>query len=228
MAQAADIFSISHPAVGNVRELLARLEKAKGRAQSKTGIVIEVNADSAKQLDVYVSALEMLGQYFSARVAGAPEEAVKLIVQALVPAKPVTSTQLKQAQMLAKAKTAVLQSGDWVSAGEIASLANFSSANPSSQPSKWKRDKRLFAIRHEGVDYFPLYGLDETASYRPLPALKEVISALEAVKDGWEMAYWFMSVNSWLGGKRPQDLLRSAPQQVLVAAQEEVAGITHG
>lgn len=228
MAQPADVFNISHPAVGNVRELLTRLDKSKGKAAAKTGIVIEVTTDSEKNLDVYVNALEMLGQYFSTRIAGAPEEAIKLIVQALVPAKPVTSNQLKQAQMLAKAKTAVLQSGDWVTAGEIASLANLSAANPSSQPSKWKREKRIFAIRHEGVDYFPLYGLDETASYRPLAALKEVIAVLEPMKDGWAMAYWFMSVNGWLGGKRPQDLLRSSPQRVVAAAREEVTGITHG
>ena len=42
------------------------------------------------------------------------------------------------------------------------------------------------------------------------------------------MAYWFRSDNSFLGGKRPQDLLASAPDQVIAAALDEIHGIVHG
>jgi len=42
------------------------------------------------------------------------------------------------------------------------------------------------------------------------------------------MAYWFMSSNSFLGGKRPQDLLMSAPEKVIAAAQDEVQAVAHG
>jgi hypothetical protein len=42
------------------------------------------------------------------------------------------------------------------------------------------------------------------------------------------MAYWFLSDNGFLGGKRPQDLLASAPERVIVAAMDEVEGIAHG
>jgi len=72
------------------------------------------------------------------------------------------------------------------------------------------------------------YGLDATTGYRPFAALKDIIAVLEQRKDGWGMAYWFTSVNSRLGGKRPQDLLPHAPDRVLAAAQHEVAGLTHG
>lgn len=42
------------------------------------------------------------------------------------------------------------------------------------------------------------------------------------------MAYWFRSDNRFLGGKRPQDLLASAPERVIEAAGDEVLGIAHG
>jgi hypothetical protein len=42
------------------------------------------------------------------------------------------------------------------------------------------------------------------------------------------MAYWFLSVNSFLGGKRPQDLIASAPERVIAAAIDEVQEIAHG
>ncbi len=42
------------------------------------------------------------------------------------------------------------------------------------------------------------------------------------------MAYWFRSDNSFLGGKRPQDLLASGPDRVIEAAMDEVQEIAHG
>lgn len=150
------------------------------------------------------------------------------IVSPLVPKEPVTSTTLKQIQMVVWAKNAVLQSGDWVKASDVAELGPFIAANPSSQPSNWKRERRIFTLSHDSIDYLPLYGLDATTGYRPFIALKGIIAVLEARKDGWGMAYWFASVNSRLGGKRPQDLLPDAPERVLAAAQYEVAGLTHG
>ncbi|WP_274610336.1 hypothetical protein [Pseudomonas sp. TH31] len=42
------------------------------------------------------------------------------------------------------------------------------------------------------------------------------------------MAFWFASSNHFLGGNRPKDLLRSSPERVRSAAEEEVAGQLHG
>jgi hypothetical protein len=158
----------------------------------------------------------------------AGQETIDQIVSLFLPQVPVSSNLMREAQMLAKAKKAVLESGDWVTASDIAKLGEFTTNNPSSGPNKWKRHNRLFAIRHNGSDYFPVYGLDNDAAYRPLPAMREVINILATKKNSWGMAYWFASVSSLLGGKRPQDLLVTDPQRVIEAAMDEVAGITHG
>jgi hypothetical protein len=170
----------------------------------------------------------MLTQVFRAHLHPRPADTISTIVALMVPKQPVPSTLLREARMLAQAKNEILQSNDWVTANEISNLAQFSSRNPSSLLNKWKRDHRLFAIRHNGSDYFPVYGLNKDAAYRPLPAMREVIKILEVKKSSWGMAYWFASASSMLGGKRPQDLLFTDPQRVIEVAKDEVAGITHG
>lgn len=42
------------------------------------------------------------------------------------------------------------------------------------------------------------------------------------------MAFWFLSANSFLGGKRPQDMLATQPDLVIDAARDEVQGVAHG
>lgn len=55
-----------------------------------------------------------------------------------------------------------------------------------------------------------------------------MIQAFDSKKDGWGLAYWFRSDNSFLGGKRPQDLLASDPERVIAAAEDEVQEVAHG
>lgn len=154
-------------------------------------------------------------------------ESLERLVEALVPPLPPSPRLLKEAAMLVRARQAVLESGDWLTAAQIADLAGLSTRNPSAQPNKWKKQGLIFAIHHNGVDYFPGYGLDPAANFRPLKALARVIAAFAGHKDGWGMAYWFRADNSFLGGQRPQDLLATDPERVIAAALDEVQEIGH-
>ncbi|MFJ7282502.1 hypothetical protein [Pseudomonas sp. NPDC099000] len=191
-------------------------------------IVITVDAKSQDLIDAYVRSVEMLTQAFFAQMHPLPADTISSIVSLMVPKKPVPSTLWREARMLAQAKTEILQSNDWVTAKEISNLAQFKSGNPSSQPNKWKHAGKIFALRHEGVDYFPIYGLDPTQGFRPFSALESVIATWATMKDGWAMAFWFASPNTFLGGKRPKEVLSANPLGVLSAAKEEVSGVVHG
>ena len=70
-------------------------------------------------------------------------------------------------------------------------------------------------------------GLEDVSSRVGLKSLAKVIETFEGHKDGWGMAYWFRSENSFLGGNRPQDLLASAPDRVIAAAVDEILEMTH-
>ena len=195
---------------------------------SNNQVVITVEVKSKVMADAYVDSVDMLTRAFHAQTHPIPAETISSIVSLIVPKKPVPSTLLREARMLAQAKTEILQSQDWITAIEITDLAKFSASNPSSQPNKWKQSGKIFALRHEGVDYFPIYGLDPAQGFRPYSCLEKVISILSSKKDGWGMAFWFASANTLLGEKRPKDALPDNPSGVLLAAKEEALGLAHG
>ena len=183
----------------------------------------QVLAVSFRQLDpqAFQSLAENMGHVASSLLEALSQRqdqaSMQRLAEALVPPAPVSPRLLREAAMLVAARKAVL-----------ASLAGFSPRNPSAQPNKWKRQGQIFAIHHKGIDYFPGFGLDPDRGFRPLKALADVIGILAGHKDGWGMAYWFQSVNGFLGGKRPQDLLATDPDRVIAAARDEVQGVLHG
>lgn len=109
----------------------------------------------------------------------------------------------------------------------MAELAGLSANNPSTQPNKWKRQHQIFALPHNGVYYYPGYGLDPDTGYRPRKELKAVLDVFGERKDGWGLAYWFLSNNSFLGGCRPQDVLTVDAARVVAAARDEMEEIAH-
>lgn len=191
-------------------------------------VAIGLEHVSAKEAGAIAETLVRFVQLVHLGFVRHERETLESLVEALVPKVPPTPTQLKEAAMLARARTAVLQEGNWLTTAQIANLAGFSASNPSAQPNKWKRDGLIFAIRHRGVDYFPGYGLDPKTSYRPLKAMAKVIEAFGESKDSWGLAYWFSSANSFLGGRRPQDVLAKQSDRVIAAAADEQEAVAHG
>lgn len=161
-----------------------------------------------------------LSAYFEAVSAAFKEVSAETI--------PATPHLLREAAMRHQARAAVLASGDWLTARQVADIAGLSLVNPSAQPNKWKRAGQIFAIQHGGTDLFPGYGLDPDTDYRPRKALADIIQLFADHKRGWGMAFWFMSVNSFLGGRRPQDVLAHEPEWVIAAAEDEIQPICHG
>jgi hypothetical protein len=149
------------------------------------------------------------------------------IVEALTADVSISSTRLIEAEMKASAMTKVLQNGDLIPAAEVARLAGYSGSNPSSQPNRWKKAGQIFAVPHKGLDYYPLYALDPRNGYKPYPVVGRVLEILKD-RDAWGAAFWFASLNSYLGAKRPQDLIAARPEKVIEAAEDEALGLQHG
>ena len=210
--------------VGTPKEIQARL----GRSQADQVLVVAF--DHIKP-NVFAALAEnftnVASSMFEVLIERQDRESLERLAEVLVPRSPPSPRLLKEASMLVQARKAVLESGDWLTAAQIAQLAGLSTRNPSAQPNKWKKQGQIFAISHGGVDYFPGYGLDADAGFRPLKSLAKVIEAFAGHKDGWGMAYWFRSDNGFLGGKRPQDLLSTAPQRVIEAAEDEIQEVAH-
>ncbi|WP_418648287.1 hypothetical protein ACNQFN_06235 [Thauera butanivorans] len=209
--------------VGTPREVRSRLDKSKARQV----IVLPVEEVDSKHADLLVQTLNSVAAFITVKLREQDEQVFKALVNAVVPKAPPSPNLVKEAVMVARARKAVLEGADWLTAAQVAEVAGLSASNPSTQPNKWKRQRQIFAIHHNGVDYFPGYGLDPEAGYRPRKALKPILEVFGAEKDGWGLAYWFLSANSFLGGRKPQDVLASEPEQVLAAARDEIEEVAH-
>jgi hypothetical protein len=137
-----------------------------------------------------------------------------------------TERQRRHAERLAKHNAAIIEDSVWLTAHDLSQKTGFTSANPSAGPHRWKSSGKIFAIQLQGKDFYPEYALDE--GYRPLPIIKKIILMFGERKTSWGLATWFGADNSWLGGRKPKDMLVSAPEQVLLAAREETLSGTHG
>ncbi len=195
---------------------------------AERAIALTFAHESERTVRAIADALGSLAPMVAGLIKRRQREALDKIVDALVPTVPMPAHMMVQARMTAHARSEVLASGDWLTAAQVAELAGFSTSNLSAQPNKWKKEGQIFAIRHQGLDYFPAYGLDAEVGYRPLKAMAPVLAVFGDGKDGWGLAYWFASANSFLGGKRPQDVLLKSPDRVLAAAADEMAEVAHG
>ena len=211
---------------GTPEQVRHRLDHLGGKPRQVIALTLEQGSESAVR--ALAETFESIAPLVGAILARRQTEAMQSILEFLVPQVPPPQHMLLEARMTAEARKAVLESGDWLTAAQIAEMAGFSTSNPSAQPNKWKRDRLIFAVRHQGVDYFPGYALDPSTGYRPFKALAAVLALFDRSKDDWGLAYWFASDNSFLGGKHPKDMLSEESVRVIAAAEDELQGAAHG
>lgn len=95
--------------------------------------------------------------------------------------------------------------------------SGLNSSNASEPASRWKREKRIFAIRFKGVDRFPAFQFEDG---EPRPVIKKVLGKLPADMSPWQIAFWFESGNGFLDGKSPRQLLSN--RKLVMQAAERV------
>lgn len=217
-----------HPEVSTLVGTPEEMRKRLSHSHAERVLVVAFEHLKSAHLDTVAETFASMASMLGAFVEHRDREALERLADVLVPRTPPSPRLLREMTMLVRARNAVLESGDWLTAAQVAQLAGLSMRNPSAQPNKWKKQGQIFAIHHSGVDYFPGYGLDRNAGFRPLKSLAKVIEAFDGHKDGWGLAYWFRSDNSFLGGKRPQDLLAAESERVIAAAQDEAQELAHG
>jgi hypothetical protein len=208
--------------VGTGPEVIQLLHRSTAR---RALAVTFANDDEMHLLELMI---RRVTEFYPQLMRQRQHEAIDKIVSALLPEVAIPDAALAQARMMVDAKSAILNSGDLLPAGEIAKLAGYSANNPSAQPNKWKRDGAIFAIHHKGTDYFPIYALNPDENYRPYKAIANILRVFGDTKDSWGLAFWFAGLNSFLDDQRPQDLLAADPERVIAAAKDEVEGVQHG
>lgn len=121
------------------------------------------------------------------------------------------------ARLQARAHRQIFDATEWLTASEIADLANLGLGNPAATVNRWKQQGKIFAISRDGKDYFPRYCLGP--DFRPLAHILGV-TAVFGDRTADQLAAWFESTSGYLGGKRPRELLATHPDRVLAAARD--------
>lgn len=142
------------------------------------------------------------------------------LIDSLTPRLVPTPAMVLQARRNSAARAALMQEFGLLTSAEVADLTESQAENRAALASRWKREGRVFAVKHHGQDYFP--GFQLTVEGRPRDAVAKALAALGGAR-GWETALWFTAANGYLGGRRPVDLLESDPASVVEAAAREGA-----
>ncbi len=98
---------------------------------------------------------------------------------------------------------------------EVRIASGLNPRNPSEPASRWKRERRIFAVRYGGRDLFPAFQFEDG---QPHPVIKRILAEVSAATP-WQIALWFASGNGWLGGAEPQKSLDDT-DKILDAARD--------
>ena len=143
MAQVKPIQNVRSTVLsGSGRDVIRQLNRSPERRTVAVTFADDEQGAAAER--VIHQVVEFLPQLIQER----QEETLKKVVNVLLTDVTPSKAAREQARMLIEAKTAILNSGDFLPATEVARLAGFSSTNLSVQPNKWKRNREIFAIQH--------------------------------------------------------------------------------
>lgn len=111
--------------------------------------------------------------------------------------------------------------GSLLTHGQVLDLTNWTKQALSNAV----RDHRVLRLESDGSHAYLLAGFDDKSPARPLPGLKQVLTALApADPRGWAAASWLMSPQPELGGTTPREaLLAGMGDQVATLAEQAAA-----
>ena len=88
---------------------------------------------------------------------------------------------------------------------------------------RWTANKLVISVPVGDERRFPTF---QFAARRPLPVIGKVLALLPSKLMHWQIAFWFVSSNSWLGGPVPVKHLDDQRSLLFVAKREseEIGG----
>jgi len=131
-----------------------------------------------------------------------------------------SAAETSQLRRNARARKAFLAEMEALSSREVAELVGSRATNQAALANRWKEEGRIFAVEAGGQTLFPAFQFSEDSG-QPQPVIAQILTVLQPRFSGWQTALWFTGRNSWLGAKRPVDVLKSDPEAVVEAARRE-------
>jgi len=124
-----------------------------------------------------------------------------------------------------RALEAVFSGTTWLTEVEVDANVTSGVAGARSPVAGWVQEGKLFAIESDGLKLFPRYAFDALGA--PITAVREVVEIFEGYSS-LQLAAWFESTSSTLGGLRPRELLARDPLAVVTCARAHKDEPMHG
>jgi hypothetical protein len=140
------------------------------------------------------------------------------VIEALMPPTVPTAPMVLQARRNSLARTELMTEFGLLTGAEVAEINQSQADNRAALASRWKGEGKIFAVSHQGRDYFP--GFQFEIGGRPRTAIADALEALGGAR-GWQTALWFTGANGYLDDRRPVDVLDTEPEAVVEAARHE-------
>lgn len=188
---------------------LRRFERGHPELSGSAAAVI-LTSDHASQLAQLILVYQ--------RLAADAEQMSRMIEAMLPPVEVPGAAATLQARRNAQARASLLEEFGALSSAQVAENAGSRASNRAALANRWRTQRRIFAVSHQGRTCFPAFQFDDQG--QPLPAVAAVLGLL-GHRDGWAVALWFVAANGWLGGARPVDRLVGDPDSVIEAARQE-------
>jgi hypothetical protein len=129
---------------------------------------------------------------------------------------PTTASEGLDSDTLAWRKEFIGAVRSWT-ADEIAEQSTSKATNKSAIASRWQSEGKIFSVRFEGRNLFPRFQFKDGS---PIPVVAKVIQLMPEHMSGWDFAFFFYNPNSYIGGRRPFEMIRSNPGRVLSLAKQ--------
>jgi hypothetical protein len=193
----------------------ARLEAATARRPAAAVLTLAAAPDEAARRHVQAF-LEALLRVTGRLDAARQEAAIARLAEALLP-DPIAEARGALALDELRARDRFLAEIPTLASAEIAERAASRSQNRAATAQRWKKTGQVFAVQHRGAERYPAFQFRDG---RPHPAIAAALAALPARLSPWQVAFWFVSANGWLGGAAPRERLDDA-DALLAAARRE-------
>ena len=181
---------------------------------------VEIRGVSRRRVVEALDLLERVRTVQAKHVAGTRDNLVHTLMASNVPLTPAAT--VAQAQRLASHRDALLATPLYTHGSLRELRGDARESGTRTWLSRRKTENKVFTVAHNGRTLIPAFQLDDRGE--PRQELQPLLAALQgAGVRGWALWTWLTSPTSLLSGAVPEQLVRTAPQRALRAAERFAA-----
>ncbi len=195
-------------------KLRMEIETAFMPADKTNGVWMLVGTPTADAATRVGHALDRLSAVVEARAAAIRERHIDKLLEIIVDDMPSTASGGDIALENAKMRAAYLTETVLLTAAQVREQSDLKPHNKSEPASRWKREKKIFAVRKGAICLYPAFQFE---SGQPLPVIRKILAEISDKFTPWQIAFWFESGNGWLNGEEPQNCLDQIEDVVMAA-----------